>query len=489
MVTYPEIRVLSLISAVLTLVPLTWYFHARNIAAVAIGIWPSVINSVYAVDTLVWAVDADMKASVWYDICSSSLITGSRIALPAGCLSICINLERLAAFCETSTPQAKRRRIIFEHLMCLALPGVYIALHLVVQPRRFDLFYGFGCRPATYPTIATIFLVMIRPFLLTVATFVCAGIAWRHFLVHGIQFYGKRGSISLLTCNLYVRLVGMAILEAVSSAVLISVVMWGVLSPGLAPIRNMSRDLSEVLVWDPEAIIKTVRTSFVFFGLFACRMEVVRKGWELITIERGQRFTDMFVSITVPTLAFTEVDLSLVIQSASTLTPYGRSEKSLPLTPSPSRPPPLVEDAPEEAVISAIAPAMAPLESPSRASAIASSHNSFESNFDPNRLVFPPDPWPRTPRLIPARLPHAYVWPPWEQGGYELSQSRSFAHALMTPPLTDSNGSHGSTPATPGDSIVSSFQDDSSLSPMSHVWPIRRSGGSVLLDFEPPSSE
>ena len=56
------------------------------------------------------------------------MITGSRIALPAGCLSICINLERLAAFCETSTSQAKRRRIIFEHLMCLALPGVYIAL-------------------------------------------------------------------------------------------------------------------------------------------------------------------------------------------------------------------------------------------------------------------------------------------------------------------------------------------------------------------------
>lgn len=125
-------------------------------------------------------------------------------------------------------------------------------------------------------------------------------------------------------------------------------------------------------------------------------------------IERGQRFTDMFVSITVPTLAFTEVDLSLVIQSASTLTPYGRSERSLPLTPSPSRPPSLVEDAPEEAVISAIAPAMAPLESPSRASAIASSHNSFESNFDSNRLVFPPDPWPRTPRLIPARLPHGH---------------------------------------------------------------------------------
>ncbi|KAF8439985.1 GPCR fungal pheromone mating factor [Boletus edulis BED1] len=290
---YPEIHVLSFISAALSLAPLIWYFRARNIAAVAIGMWLSVTNLTYAIDALVWAGDADIRASVWCDI-STSLITGSHIALPAACLSICVHLERLACFCQTSTPQAKRRRITFECLMCFGLPLLYIALHLVVQPRRFDLFYGFGCRPATFPTIATIFLVMIPPLLLTVATIVCAGIAWRQFLVHGVQFYGKRGSISSLTRNLYLRLVGMALLEAVLSAALIAVVMWGVLSPGLAPIRYMSRNLSEVLVRGPEAITNTVQIvlviewsmavvqSIVFFGLFACRMDVVRDGWALI---------------------------------------------------------------------------------------------------------------------------------------------------------------------------------------------------------------
>ena len=274
-----------------------------------------------------------------------------------------------------------------------------------------------------------------------------AGVAWRHFLVHGVQFYEKRSSISSLTRNLYLRLVGMALLEAVFSAVLVAVVMWVALSPGLTPIGNMSRDLSEVLIWGPEGITNTIRTvleiewsvavvqSVVFFGLFACRMEVMREGWELVhsflqllrrphpsvmfgrgTLERsstryaesliGHTFANMSASISVLALPITEVDLSLVIQSASTLTPYGWSlDKSLPSIPGPSRPTSLIEDAPEDVVISAAAPAMIPLESPFRAPAIASSHNSLESNFDPSWLILPPDAWPRTPTSIPARLP------------------------------------------------------------------------------------
>jgi pheromone a factor receptor len=66
---YSEIPVLSFISAALSLVPLIWYLHARNIAAVAIGIWLSITNLTYAVDALLWAKDADIEASVWCDIC------------------------------------------------------------------------------------------------------------------------------------------------------------------------------------------------------------------------------------------------------------------------------------------------------------------------------------------------------------------------------------------------------------------------------------
>ena len=70
---YPEIPALSLISSGLTLLPVIWYLHARNIAAVAIGIWLSVTNLTYAVDALIWAGDADIKASVWCDVCKFHL--------------------------------------------------------------------------------------------------------------------------------------------------------------------------------------------------------------------------------------------------------------------------------------------------------------------------------------------------------------------------------------------------------------------------------
>lgn len=66
---YSEIPILSFISAALALVPLIWYLHARNIAAVAIGIWLSIANLTYAVDALVWADNANIAASVWCDIC------------------------------------------------------------------------------------------------------------------------------------------------------------------------------------------------------------------------------------------------------------------------------------------------------------------------------------------------------------------------------------------------------------------------------------
>ncbi|KAF9238460.1 pheromone A receptor-domain-containing protein [Melanogaster broomeanus] len=283
-----EIPVISLISAGLVLVPLIWYLRARNIAAVAIGIWLSVTNIIYAVDALIWADNSDLKAPLWCDI-STSFIIGSHIALPAACLCICIHLERLASFCQISTRVATQSRILFESVTCFGLPAAYIALHLIVQPRRFDLFYGFGCRPATYPAVIAICLVWVPLFVLAFLTIWYAAIAWRHFLVHGVQFSrgGTRSSASFLTCNMYIRLVGMAVSEVVLSIVLTAIAMWYTISQGLAPMADMSRHLDEVLMWGSEAMTDTIRIvlmaewtgvvaqSVLFFGLFACRMEVL----------------------------------------------------------------------------------------------------------------------------------------------------------------------------------------------------------------------
>ncbi|KAG9310933.1 hypothetical protein JVU11DRAFT_8806 [Chiua virens] len=278
---------------------------------------------------------------------------------------------------------------------------------------------------------------MIPPLLLVMAAFFYAGMAWRHFLVHGVQFYGKRGSISSLARNMYLRLVGMALVEATLSAVLIAAAMWDVLSPGLAPIGTISRRLSEVRVRGADAIttntrmvlkiewLVTVLQSVVFFSLFALRMEVLRGRWRQIrwllrlfirldvsaTYENGT--VDQTTTGThVPTLPTTVVDLSLVIESAGTSIRYAGGDtmdKYLPTTPgSESLHPPChvdVEDTLEDVVISAIVPEMVPLESPSRASAIASSHNSLSSNFDPEQLVIPQEAaWPRTPTTIPVRF-------------------------------------------------------------------------------------
>ncbi|KIJ64363.1 hypothetical protein HYDPIDRAFT_112361 [Hydnomerulius pinastri MD-312] len=433
-----EIPALSFISAGLVLIPVIWYFRARNIAAVAIGTWLSVTNIIYAVDALIWAQDFDIKASVWCDICTTSFITGSHFALPAACLCICIHLERLASFCQTSTPVAKRRRIVFESVMCFGLPAVYIALHLIVQPRRVDLYDGFGCRPATYPAVTAVFLVWIPPFILAFATIVYAAIAWRHFLVHGVQFSrdGARSSASSLTCNLYIRLVGMAVLEVVSSVAMAVVAMWYTLSPGLVPMTDMSRHLNQVLMWGSDAMTDTIRTvlmvewvgvviqSAIFFGLFACRMETLNQAWRAVHplrqlfSSRKRRGVTMFrqgmsmsssMGTSAPILPVAILDFTAAAKScSSTDSRHGHSiDKSLPSTPDPSRPPSLAETA-EGVEITGIDPALIPLESPSGRSAISaipSSHNSLESNFDPRQLALPSDEWPKPPSTIPVRPP------------------------------------------------------------------------------------
>ncbi|KAH7882761.1 pheromone A receptor-domain-containing protein [Phlebopus sp. FC_14] len=426
-----EVPVLSLISAGLSLVPLVFYLRASNIAAVAIGCWLCITNIIYALDALVWALDANIWASVWCDI-STSFITGSHIALPAACLCICIHLERLASFCHISTAVAKRRRILIESLICFGLPVVYVALHLVVQPRRYDLYEGFGCRPATYPAIVAIFLVWIPPLVLAFGTIIFAGIAWRHFLVHGVYFSrnGARSSVTSLTCNMYIRLVGMAILEVALSITMMAVAMWYMLSPGLATMSDMSRNLDEVLIWGSDVMTGRIRMvlivewagvviqSFVFFGLFACRKDVVDQTWEaidscrrhfrrrrkVINLGEGRSF-NVSTDTSAPVLPVAILDFTVAEKSSSTDGGQGLSTDKV-LPPIPPRPPPLDLADMGEMIdnVAMMDPTLLPLDSPSGRSAIASSHNSLESNFDPRQLVLPPGEWPRPPSVIPVRF-------------------------------------------------------------------------------------
>lgn len=218
-----EISVLSFISAALVLFPLPWYFRARNIAAMSIGVWLFVVNIVYAIDALRWAGPYRVPFLLWCDIseCShvknlgppnstfflaSALITAVNVSIPSACLCICIHLERMASFCQTSTSISKRCRFSFEGLMCFGLPIAYAALRAclsrislaifideslldhIVQPRRFDVYVNFGCRPATYPSVVALLLVWIPPLALSFITLIfCGELIYVRFFVHFLR--------------------------------------------------------------------------------------------------------------------------------------------------------------------------------------------------------------------------------------------------------------------------------------------------------------
>ncbi|KAL4070139.1 pheromone A receptor-domain-containing protein [Scleroderma yunnanense] len=428
--------VLSFVFAALVLIPLVWYFRAPNIAALAIGLWLSVTNIIYAVDALIWARDDDVKASIWCDI-STSFITSSHLALPTACLCICIHLERLASFSQTSAFVAKQRRILLECIICFGLPVLYTVIHLIVQPRRYDLFKGFGCRPATLPSILSIFLVWVPPLILAIVTITYAGIAWWHFVAHGVQFARDSGKLSSssLTCNSYIRLIGMAILEVVLSMAMTALRMWYTLTPGLVPVEESSRNLGEVLVWDADAITERVRVlllvewagvviqSALFFGLFALRMDFIRQAIDQVRGApevfrcwlrriRGSGKTargvlvDSSTCTSAPVLPIAVLDFTMQAKS-SVESQHGHSvETSSPQsTLRPLRPPSLhfvlTDDHADAAEL--LDPSLLPLESPSSLSTIPSSHNSLDSGFDPLQFVLSPDDWPQPPAMIPDR--------------------------------------------------------------------------------------
>ena len=80
---------LSFVFAALVLVPLAWYFRAPNIAAMAIGIWLSVTNIIYAVDALIWASNDNIWAPIWCDICAYAFV-----AIPEGALTSHSNVQQ-----------------------------------------------------------------------------------------------------------------------------------------------------------------------------------------------------------------------------------------------------------------------------------------------------------------------------------------------------------------------------------------------------------
>ncbi|KAJ7201248.1 Rcb2.42 [Mycena rebaudengoi] len=223
----PEFAPVAFISAFSLVLPLPWHWRAGNVATLSIMFWLFIANMIYAIDAVIWSDNIEIVATVWCDI-TTKLIIGSNIALPAACLCICIHLEQVASVrLARTTLSDKRRRQIFELLMCFALPVLYMGLHYIVQGHRFDIIEDYGCRPTVYFSIPSIFLIWIPPILISIASIVFGGLALRQFMLRRISFAAHLdASRSALTTSRYLRLMLMALLEMVWSIAVTSYTLW-----------------------------------------------------------------------------------------------------------------------------------------------------------------------------------------------------------------------------------------------------------------------
>lgn len=289
---HPELVPIAFIAAFSLFLALPWHWRARNVATLSIIFWLFIMNLIFAIDSIIWARSIDIVALVWCDI-TTKLIIGSNFALPAACLCICIHLEQVSSIRMVRTTVAdKRRRQLFEALMCFGLPFVFMALHYIVQGHRFDIIEEYGCRPATYLSVAAIFIVWIPPILMALAALVFAGLALRHFMLRRISFAAHLdASHSALTTSRYLRLMLMSVIQMVWSLSITTYVLWFTLMA--VPLRpwtgwaDVHSDFSRVdtypILFIPQVVLTSYYASwwvlpastFIFVAFFAFGREAV----------------------------------------------------------------------------------------------------------------------------------------------------------------------------------------------------------------------
>ncbi|TEB23050.1 STE3-domain-containing protein [Coprinellus micaceus] len=231
-----ELPIGAFISAALVLVPLPWHWRARNITTLSMIAWLFIFNFTYGVNAIIWAGNVRLRGTIWCDIVTKLQI-GGNIALPACCLALCINLESIASLRNAhTTPASKRRKLFLELGFCWILPMIYMVLHYVVQGHRYDIVEDFGCRPTTYNSVASIFLIWVPPMLCVVVTLILASLCLYHFFRRRVTFSRHlANSASGLTTSRYFRLIAMSIVQMFWGIAIMSFNMWFTLRTGLRP--------------------------------------------------------------------------------------------------------------------------------------------------------------------------------------------------------------------------------------------------------------
>ncbi|KAF8601912.1 fungal pheromone STE3G-protein-coupled receptor [Ceratobasidium sp. AG-I] len=216
---FPAYPVVCGLSTFLVLLPLPWHWKARNTGTLLYIGWTVVGNLVFLANTIVWHGQIRYDpAPVWCDI-STKLVIGGSVGITAA--SLCINrrLYNIATIKNVAmTRSSRRREIIIDLLLGIALPVLVMALHYVVQGHRYDIIEDVGCWPATYNTLLAVPMILMWPIIIGIASFVYAGLSIRAFLETRRQFSQVlSNSHSGINISRYFRLMALSSTEMLFS--------------------------------------------------------------------------------------------------------------------------------------------------------------------------------------------------------------------------------------------------------------------------------
>nr|AGG68705.1 putative pheromone receptor [Flammulina velutipes]QPK40832.1 putative pheromone receptor [Flammulina velutipes] len=224
--TFPLFPIFAFLGFILPLIPLPWHLLAWNSGTCYYIFWSSLACLNLFVNSLVWHNNALNPAPIWCDI-SIRIFMGASVGIPAA--SLCINrrLYHIASVQNVSiTTKDKRRAILYDTLICIVFPMIFIPMQYIVQGHRFNIYEDIGCYPALYNTLPTYFIYLMWPIILGLISAVYCVMTLRAFIRRRADFHRFLAASTALTVGRYFRLMALAMTEMLCTTPLAAVVIY-----------------------------------------------------------------------------------------------------------------------------------------------------------------------------------------------------------------------------------------------------------------------
>nr|AAQ96344.1 pheromone receptor Rcb2 B44 [Coprinopsis cinerea] len=210
--TYPLFPIFAFVGCILCLIPLPWHLQAWNSGTCFFMAWTALACLNQFVNSVVWSGNAINHAPIWCEI-SIRILMGASVGIPASSMCIVRRLYAIARSQKVAITRAeKRRAVIMDSLICVLLPIVYVALQVVVQGHRFDIFEDIGCYPIIYNTLLSYFISFAPPLAIGLVSAVYS-LSLYEFNRRRLQFNAFLNSGTSLTSGRYLRLMALATTE------------------------------------------------------------------------------------------------------------------------------------------------------------------------------------------------------------------------------------------------------------------------------------